>query len=76
MKTTFSRTFSAFAVIFLAALVLIGVSFQLLTRSFLEGRTIAALKNNCSAISKVTVAYCNDEGITDRDFFINLSVAA
>ena len=76
MKTTFSRTFSAFAVIFLAALVLIGVSFQLLTRSFLEGRTIDALKNNCSAISKVTVAYCNDEGITDRDFFINLSVAA
>jgi len=76
MKTTFSRTFSAFAMIFLAALLLVGVSFQWLARSFLEGRTVESLKNNCSAISKVTVAYCTGEGLSDKDFFINLSVAA
>ena len=76
MKTTFSRIFLAFSVIFLAAMLLVGISFQWLTRSFLEGRAIDALKNNCSAISKVTAAYCTGEGLSDRDFFINLSVAA
>ena len=32
MKTTFSRTFVSFAVILLAALLLVGISFQLLVR--------------------------------------------
>lgn len=76
MKTTFSRTFCAFAVIFFTALLIVGISFQFLARSFLEGRTIDTLKNNCSAIAKVTVAYCTGEGLSDKDFFINLSVAA
>lgn len=76
MKTTFSRTFWAFAVIFFTALLIVGITFQFLARSFLEGRAIDALKNNCSAVSKITVAYCTGEGLSDKDFFINLSVAA
>ena len=76
MKTTFSRTFFSFAVILLAALLLVGISFQILVESFLEGRTIDALKNDCSAISKLATAYCTDETLESKDFFINLSIAS
>ena len=76
MKTTFSRTFSTFAVILLAALLLVGVSFQLLARDYLTGQVYETLKNNSSAIAQVAAAYYTDGTLTDREFLVNLSVAA
>ena len=76
MKTTFSRTFSTFAVILLAALLLVGISFQLLVRSYLTNKTVEGLKADSSAIADVAAAYYKDITLTNRDFLIILSVVS
>ena len=76
MKTTFSRAFIAYGVILLAALLLVGVSFQLLAREYLVNQTLDRLKNHSSAVSQVASAYYTDDTLSSRDFFVNLSVAA
>ena len=48
MKSTFSRTLSAVAVALLAALLLIGIFFQLLVRDYLAERR----KNLCARMEK------------------------
>ena len=45
MRTTFSRTFIAYGVILLAALLLVGISFQLLVREYLIDQNLERLKN-------------------------------
>lgn len=76
MKTTFSRTFVSVAVILLAALLIVGISFQLLVRSYLTNKTVDGLKADSSAIAKVTAAYYKDETLSGRDFLIILSVVS
>ena len=76
MRTTFSRTFSTYAVILLAALLLVGVSFQLLARNYLTSQTIDRLKNGSSTISQVAAAYYKDKTLSGKDLLINLSVAS
>ena len=76
MKTTFSRTFVTFAVILLAALILVGLFFQLLAKSFLREQAVDSLKNDCSSIAQLAGAYYADESLDKRDFLVNLSVAA
>lgn len=76
MKTTFSRTFFSFAVILLAALLLVGISFQLLVRSYLTNKVLDSLKSNSSAIADVAAAYCTDDTLSNRDFLLVLSVVS
>lgn len=76
MKTTFSRTFSAFAVILLAALLLVGVFFQLLARDYLVNQTLDRLRNESVAVSQLASAYYTDSTLSSRDFLLNLSVAS
>ena len=76
MKTTFSRTFMAVAVILLTALLLVGVSFQLLSKHFLTDKVIDRLKNESRTIAQVAAAYSNDSTLTGKGFLINLSVAS
>ncbi len=76
MKTTFSRTFFTFAVILLAALLLVGVFFQLLVRQYLTDRAIEDLKKNSATVSRIASAYHSEGALTDREFLINLSVAS
>ena len=44
MKTTFSRTFTAAAVVLLAATLQIGISFQMLVKDYLTKQTMSGLK--------------------------------
>jgi len=74
MKTTFSRTFVSFAVILLAALLLVGISFQLLVRNYLTNTTVDSLKADSTAIADVAAAYYKDETLSGRDFLIILSM--
>ena len=74
MKTTFSRTFFGFAVILLAALLLVGISFQLLVRNYLTSHAGEGLKADSSAIADVAAAYYKDDTLSSRDFLIILSV--
>jgi signal transduction histidine kinase len=76
MRTTFSRTFVTYAMILLAALLLVGTSFQLLVRNYLTDQTIDRLKNDSTTIAQVAAAYYNDDAMSNKDFLINLSVAS
>ncbi len=76
MKTTFSRSFFTYAVILLAALLLVGLSFQFLVKDYLEDKAVESLKSNCSTLAQVATAYYTDNALDRRDFLVNLSVAA
>jgi len=76
MKTTFSRNFATHTVILLAALLLVGISFQILVRDYLTDRAVDELKNHSTTIAQVATAYYTDPTMDSRDFFTNLSLAA
>ena len=76
MKTTFSRTLVALAVFLLAALLLVGLSFQLLVRGYLVDQTVQRLQQDSSALAKLASAYASEGQLTDRTFLINLSLVA
>jgi signal transduction histidine kinase len=75
MKTTFSRTFAAAAVVLLAATLLIGISFQVLVKDYLTKQTMASLKNDGECIAELVLAYGADNYMSGRDFHIALSTA-
>ncbi len=75
MKTTFSRSFIVYAVILLAALLLVGVSFQLLVRNFLTERVFEDLKADSTAVAKIAGAYYTNSQLKTKDFLVALSVA-
>ena len=59
----------------LTALFLVGTSFQLLVRNFLNRQALDNLENDGSAIASLASAYYTEASITGKDFFVNLSVA-
>ena len=75
MKSIFSRTFSTAALVLLAALVAIGVSFQVLVKDFLVERTMENLKSDGQVIADLVQAYTSDQPISARDFNIALTAA-
>ena len=75
MKTTVSRAFFTAAIILLAALVLVGASFQGLVRNLMVRQVQTSLQNDCAAISKLATAYYADGSVSRQDFFATLSVA-
>ena len=76
MKTTFGRTFWAFALILLVTLSLVGLSFQILVRNFLTERAYEDLKNDSSAIAQVASAYATGGDLRNPNFLATLAVAA
>ena len=76
MRSTFSRTFFPAALLLLTALLLVGASFQMLVRDYLNDQALSSLKNDGEAISQLASAYYTDGSVTRRDFLVNLSVAA
>ena len=75
MKTTFSRSFFPAAIILLAALVLVGASFQVLVRNMMTKQSMDNLEDDCSAIRDMATAYYTEGSLTTQDFFVNLSIA-
>ena len=76
MKTTFSRTLFALAVILLTALLLVGFSFQLLVRGYMEKRAMSRLEKDCTTLSGIAAAYYTQESLTDKTFLLNLSLVS
>ena len=76
MKTTFSRTFFPTAIILLLALLLIGFSFQLLVKDYLEDQAMQSLKSDCTTISEIAAAYFAEGTVSGHGFLLNLSVAS
>ena len=75
MKTTFSRTFFPAAIILLAALLLVGASFQILVRNLITRQVEAGLKEDCAAITDLATAYYTEKSLSRQDFFVNLCMA-
>ena len=75
MRSTFSRIFFPTVLLLLTALFLVGTSFQLLVRNFLNRQALDNLENDGLAIASLASAYYTESSLTGKDFFINLSVA-
>ena len=75
MKTTFSRSFFAYAVILLAALLLVGFSFQFLVRNFLTEQVYEDLKSDSAAVAQIASAYLRRDSVNSQDFLVSLAIA-
>ena len=75
MRSTFSRIFFPTVLLLLAALFLVGASFQILVRNFLNRQALDDLENDGAAIASLASAYYTEASLTGKDFFVNLSVA-
>ena len=75
MRSTFSRIFFPTILLLLTALFLVGTSFQILVRNFLNRQALDNLENDGTAIAALASAYYTEASITGKDFFVNLSVA-
>ena len=76
MRSTFSRFFIPAAVILLCALIVVGASFRALVQDYLVEQSLDGLRNDAGVISQLAGAYYTDEGLSDEDFLLNLSVAS
>ena len=76
MRSTFSRTFFPAAVLLLTALLLVGTSFQMLVRSYLNEEALDGLENDGTAIAELASAYYTEGSLSRRDFLVNLSLAS
>ena len=76
MRSSFSRSFYPFALLLLAALILVGFFFLRLAENFLQKQTEQNLINDSAAIAQVASADLDGDGSAPGDFMINLSVAA
>jgi len=76
MKTTFSRNFFTYAIILLSALLLVGLSSRTLVQDYLNDQAVDGLKHSCSTIARMAEAYYTEEGLTGKEFLMNLSVAS
>ena len=75
MKSTFSRTLSAVAVALLAALLLIGIFFQLLVRDYLAEKAEESLRSDGEVLVRLIQAAYSDVPFADRNFNVALTVA-
>ena len=76
MKSTFSRIFLSATLILLAALLAVGVSFQLLIRNYLTSRALKDLYSDAEQLCALASAYHAQNRLMSEEFMVNLSVAS
>ena len=76
MKSTFARTFFAVAVILLAALLSIGIVFQMLAKDYLTDSAVEGLKKDGKVIVQLVQAYHSDHPGSGMYFNVALTVAS
>ena len=75
MKSAFSKTFFPILLILLAALTVVGISFQLSVRNVLKGRIMDDMHDNAQTLCDLAQAYAIDGSILSENFLVNLSVS-
>ena len=75
MKTTFSRTFATVTVILLAALMIIGTTYQRLSSNYLAKKAISELEGNTQVIREFAQAAYSSDTINNHDFIVAMSMA-
>ena len=76
MKSTFGRLFLSATLILLAAILLIGLSFQLTLRSHLTDYSTSSLQEDADVYSALASAYCARGDLLCEEFRINLSLSS
>ena len=76
MKSSFSKIFFPVLLILLIALITVGFSFQVLTKSIMKQQSMSRLENTADAIVELADSYGFGGGLFFDNFVVNLSVAA
>ena len=71
-----SRNFQAALLLFLTALVLLGIALRTTVREGLNDQAFQKLENDANVLSELTAAYHADGGIHSIQFIINLDLTA
>ena len=74
MRSLFSKLFFPVAMIMLAALLAIGLFFQLQVRQVMQEQTLDRLENNAHAVAELANTYYSNDGSTDN-FMLNISMS-
>ncbi len=74
MKSSFSRNFFPAVMVLLIALITVGMMFQILARNVMKEQAVERLKAEAETVSKLTVAYYDNNIRQTEDLFLNLSV--
>ena len=74
MKSTFGRNFATAATILLLALAILGASFQIQVKDYLEETTIARLQTDAGVIADLAASYSVEGPMENRSFLLNLDV--
>ena len=74
MKSSFSRSFSTAAAILLLALTVLGASFTLQTKHFIEKSTVSGLQQDAAVIADLAASYGIEGGLISGQFLLNLDV--
>ena len=74
MRSFFSKLFFPIVVILLAAMLSIGLFFQLHVRNVMQEQTLDRLENNAYAVAELAQTYYSNDGATD-DFLLNISTS-
>ena len=77
MKTTFGRTICTTVIILLAALLLLGTSFQASVKEYLTETVVTNLEDNATALADLASAYYSEGSLlSQQDFMVNLDVVS
>ena len=77
MKTTFGRTICTTVIILLAALLLLGTSFQASVKEYLTETVVSSLEENATVLSDLASAYYSEGSLLNQqDFMVNLDVVS
>lgn len=77
MKTTQGRSLLTTTIIFLLALLILGIALQILVKSYLTDTAFERLDNHSQEMAKLaSVYYANDGSMDTMQFIINLDLAA
>ncbi len=74
MKRTFSRIFLPAAAILLSAILLVGVSFQVMAKDYMKRWAMDNLENEAKALSTLSTAYYAEGTLSGQSFYMNLAV--
>ena len=76
MRSTQSRNFYTAVLVFLLALLILGISLRYMVSDYLTENAFAQLDNNCQVLSELTAAYYTDGSVSNMQFILNMDVAS
>ncbi len=76
MRSAQSRNFFTAVIVFLLALLILGIALRTLVAEYLTESTFRQLENNSETLAQLAAAYHADGGFSNMQFLINLDVAS